>query len=103
MNNNVIQEIIRRIVASVHPLRIILFGSAAHGRMSPDSDLDFLVVMPDGTHRRKTAHVIYRALYGVNQSKDIVVATEADISANRDDPGYIYSHALAEGREMYHA
>ena len=33
---------------AVHPLRIILFGSAARGEMGADSDLDVLVVMPDG-------------------------------------------------------
>jgi len=103
MPAKVITEIVRRIVAKVQPLGIILFGSAARGEMSEDSDLDFLVVMPDGTHRRQTAHAIYRALYGVNQSKDIVVATESDLSVNGNDPGYIYTYALTEGKEMYHA
>jgi len=43
----------RSIVESVHPLRIILFGSAARGAMGPDSDFDFLVVKPEGSHRRR--------------------------------------------------
>jgi len=30
----------------------MLFGSAARGDMHSDTDLDILVVMPDGTHRR---------------------------------------------------
>lgn len=33
---------------AVHPLRIILSGSAVRGEMTPGSDLDVLVVMPDG-------------------------------------------------------
>ena len=36
-------ELTRRIVDAVHPLRIILFGSAARGEAGPDSDVDFLV------------------------------------------------------------
>ena len=36
----------RRVVDSVHPLRIILFGSAAHNDET-SSDLDMLIVMPD--------------------------------------------------------
>lgn len=61
-NPQLIEELVRRIVEFVHPLRIILFGSAARGEMGPDSDFDVLVVMPDGTHRRRTAQEIYRHL-----------------------------------------
>jgi predicted nucleotidyltransferase len=47
--------LVRRIVQAVHPLRIILFGSAARGQMGPHSDLDVLVVMPDGIHPQMIA------------------------------------------------
>ena len=43
----VLQEFVRRVVDSVHPFRIILFGSAARGEMGPNSDLDALVVVAD--------------------------------------------------------
>ena len=43
----VLQEFVRRVVDSVHPLRIILFGSAARGEMGPNSDLDALIVVAD--------------------------------------------------------
>ncbi|HET6382423.1 MAG TPA: nucleotidyltransferase domain-containing protein [Armatimonadota bacterium] len=39
----IIDELAPRTTAAVRPLRIILFGSAALGTMSPDSDLDDLV------------------------------------------------------------
>ena len=51
----IIDDLVRRIVEVVHPRRIILFGSAARGDMGPDSDIDILVVVPDGTHRRAGA------------------------------------------------
>ena len=35
----ILQEIVRRIVAAVQPEKIILFGSAAREEMGPDSDL----------------------------------------------------------------
>ena len=44
-NKKLLQEVTRRIVASVQPRRVLLFGSAARGRMNKDSDLDMLVVM----------------------------------------------------------
>ncbi|MBF0125493.1 MAG: nucleotidyltransferase domain-containing protein [Magnetococcales bacterium] len=48
---------VRRIVEVTHPLRIILFGSAARGKMGADSDLGLLVVIPNGVHRRQTAGI----------------------------------------------
>ena len=74
-----IDELVRRIVEVAHPLRIILFGSAARGEMGPNSDIDVLVVMPDGVHRRRTAQEIYRHLWGFGFAKDILVVTESDI------------------------
>ena len=38
------QEIVRRILSVSSPDRIILFGSAATGNMTRDSDIDLLVV-----------------------------------------------------------
>lgn len=43
VSENVLGEIVRRIVAVAEPDRIILFGSAARGQMGPHSDLDLLV------------------------------------------------------------
>ena len=75
----VIDELVRRILEIVRPLRIILFGSAARGEMGPNSDLDVLVIMPNGIHRRKTAQDIYRRMWGFGFAKDIVVVTESDV------------------------
>ena len=41
--------IVHRIVAVLHPEKIILFGSYAYGRPSDDSDVDLLVIRW-GTH-----------------------------------------------------
>jgi predicted nucleotidyltransferase len=93
----------RSIVDSVHPLRIILFGSAARGAMGPDSDFDFLVVMPDGSHRRRTAQKLYRDLSGIGFSKDILVVTQKDSRDFGDEPSLVIKPALDEGKELYRA
>jgi uncharacterized protein len=98
-----LDELVRRIVAAVHPLRIILFGSAARGEMGPDSDLDVLVVMPDGVHRRETARLIRRHLMGLGFAKDILVVTESDVEKHRANPYLIIKLAMDEGKELYHA
>ena len=102
-DSQIIEELVQRIVEAVHPLRIILFGSAARGEMGTDSDLDVLVIMPDGTHRRKTTQEIYRHMWGFGVAKDIVVVTESDLQAYGHNPYMILKNALEEGRELYHA
>ena len=59
-----LDDLVQCIVEVVHPLRIILFGSAARGEMGLNSDVDVLVVMPEGTHRRHTAMHLYKHLTG---------------------------------------
>jgi len=101
-SQGILEEMVRRIVAAVDPLRIVLFGSAARGTMGPDSDLDVLVVMPDGVHRRRTAQMIYRSLAGLGVAKDVVVVTESDIREYGDNPSMVLHPALQQGKELYH-
>ena len=96
-----IEQLVRHIIELVHPLRIILFGSAARGEMESDSDIDVLVVMPEGVHRRRTAQLLYRQIRGLGVPFDILVATPDDIERHKDNIGLIYQSILREGREVY--
>lgn len=98
-----IVEITRRIVATAHPRKDVLFGSTARGEMHANSDLDLLVVVAPGTHRRQTAQAIYRNLVGVGFAADIVVMNEEDLVRFRESPGTVISYALFDGREIYAA
>ena len=98
-----IQEVVRRLEEAVRPLRVILFGSAARGEMGPDSDVDLLIVVPDGVRRRDAARKAYRALSGLGISKDVVVVTQGDVEAFGENPSLIIKPALEEGVEVYHA
>ena len=99
----VLDHLVDRIVSAVQPLRIILFGSAARGEMGSDSDIDVLVVMPEGAHRRQTAQELYRRLTGIGVPFDIVVATPSDLERYKDNPSLLYHTVLREGREVYAA
>ena len=98
-----LKGLVERIVRTVQPRRIVLFGSAARGEMGPDSDLDVLVVVTDGTHRRQTARRLYHALWDLGVPKDVVVVTESDVVAFADEPSLVIHPALKEGRELYRA
>ncbi len=97
----VVEQLVRRIIELVHPLRIILFGSAARGKMESDSDIDVLVVMPEGVHRRRTAQLLYRQIRGLGVPFDILVATPDDLERHKDNIGLIYQRILREGRDVY--
>lgn len=102
VSEHVLQEIVRRIVETVHPEKIILFGSAARGEMGPDSDIDVLVVKRCA-HRRQTARAVRRKLIGIPIPIDIIVATPDDIESYGNTIGLIYRPALEEGKEIYRA
>ena len=100
-SEQILNEIIRRIVETAHPRKIILFGSAERGEMGPDSDMDVLVIIPPGVHRRKTARSIYRNLIGVGFAVDVVVVTEQDVERYKDNSGLVIKSALEQGRILY--
>ena len=102
-DSHLLDEIVTRITGTVRPLRIILFGSAAREEMSRNSDLDLLIVMPEGTHRRQTSRRIFRALRGIGVSKDIIVVTEQDVAEHGSNPSLVLKPAIEEGRELYAA
>jgi predicted nucleotidyltransferase len=47
VDETLLEEVVRRVLTVARPERIILFGSAATGQMTKDSDLDLLVVESD--------------------------------------------------------
>jgi uncharacterized protein len=92
-----------QVVRIAHPLRIILFGSVARGQVGPESDIDLLVVMPNGTHRRHTAQRLYASIHHVSVPFDLLVATPSDLDRHCRNVGLIYSAILEEGVEVYAA
>ncbi|MDD2734730.1 MAG: nucleotidyltransferase domain-containing protein [Desulfuromonadaceae bacterium] len=101
--DSLVQEIIGRILSVIKPTKVLLFGSAARGNMGANSDIDLLVVVPNGVHRRRTTQNIYRNMLGVGFAADIVVVTEEDIETYRDNKGFVIHPALIEGRIVYAA
>jgi predicted nucleotidyltransferase len=98
-----IDQLVEGIVEIVNPLKVILFGSVTRGNLTPDSDIDVLVVMPDGTHRRKTAQLLYQKITGLGIPFDVLVATPDDLERHKDNIGLIYQTVLQEGVEVYAA
>jgi predicted nucleotidyltransferase len=69
--------------------------------MKLDSDIDVLVVVPEGTHRRHTTQRVYRHMIGFPLAVDVVVATEGDLRKHKDSFSLVYYPALRKGKEIY--
>jgi len=89
------------IIRQFRPLRLILFGSHARGSPDPDSDVDFLVVLPHVSNKREAAVKIRRALSHFPVPKDIIVSSPEEIAARGDLVGSILRPALREGKVLY--
>jgi predicted nucleotidyltransferase len=101
VDENVLQEIVRRLVAAIDPDRIVLFGSRARGDAKPDSDVDLLVIKDsDEPAHRRVIHA-YRALTGLGVPKDILWRTPAEIEEWSRVGNYVTTEALREGRVLY--
>ena len=102
LKQEILEDIINRIVETVRPEKIILFGSAARGEMGPNSDVDLLIIRKGG-HSRKLVGQIYRKLHGVGAAVDTVMVSPADVERYKDSHALIIKPALAEGRVVYDA
>ena len=98
-----VRALVERIVAEAAPLRVVLFGSRAAGTARPDSDVDLLVVMPDGTPRRRAMVEIGARLPILDVDVDLLVATPDVLDRHRDNPGLVYREILRTGHDLYTA
>ena len=94
-------EITNRVVQKFQPERVILFGSQARGDAASESDVDILVVVPDGSDVRRTTTAIYEELDDLPISKDVVVVTPTDVTTFGRLVGTILKPALEEGISIY--
>ena len=78
---DIVEEVVRRILAITRPDRIILFGSAATGRMTRDSDIDLLLLQASPGDPRRMSVRIRQALRGLGISCSIAVAEPSPFQA----------------------
>jgi predicted nucleotidyltransferase len=101
IDEDMLKEIVRRLVAAVNPDRIILFGSRARGDAKPDSDVDLLVIKDSDEPPHRRVIRAYRALSGLGIPKDILWRTPAEIAEWSSVRNYVTTEALREGRVLY--
>jgi uncharacterized protein len=94
-------EIVKRILEVAEPQRIILFGSAAMGRMTKDSDIDLLVLESAPSDTRQESVRIRQAVRGLGYPFDIIVMAVERFEESKDVVGGIAYPAHKYGKVIY--
>ena len=98
---NHVRTLITRIVDTLEPQRVVLFGSHARGDAAKRSDVDILVVAESSRPRYERAVPIYRAIADVPVEVDVVVYTPTEVREwSRVSQAFVTT-ALREGRILY--
>ena len=103
IDDALIEEIVRRVLTVAAPDKIILFGSAAGGKMTRDSDIDLLIVESQPRDRRRESVEIGDALRGLGFPFDVLVIATDWFEASKNVIGGIAYPANKHGRIIYAA
>lgn len=102
--DELLAEIVRRLIQVYQPLRIYLFGSRARGDSGPHSDYDIMVIVPDSSpHSMRRGRLAYRALWGLPTTGDILVWTESQFDKTSHLRSSLPGTVLREGKLLHAA
>jgi predicted nucleotidyltransferase len=103
LDETLLSEIVRRVFRVARPEKIILFGSAATGRMTRDSDIDLLVVDASPRNRHEESVAISDAIGDVGFPVDVKIISTERFEATKHVVGGIAYPAFKYGRVLYEA
>lgn len=103
IDQQIIHEIVLRVLRATRPSRIILFGSAATGEMTPDSDIDLLILKETDSANEEEWLTVDRALRGLPFPFDIVIMPVQKFEESKHIVGGIAYPANKYGKVIYEA
>lgn len=74
-----VEEAVTRLVREANPCKIILFGSHARGDQTGESDLDFLIILPEVIDRPADMVRLQACLSGLGVPADVLVFSEQQV------------------------
>ena len=103
IDESLVREIVRRLLSVVQADRIILFGSAATGRMTRDSDVDLLVIAASPSNTLEEYGKMHQALRGLGFPFDVFLIATDRFEETKGIFGGIAYPAHKYGRVVYDA
>lgn len=101
VTDELLQEVVHRILAVGSPRHIVLFGSRARGDAGLNSDLDLLIIEESDLPRYKRSVPYLRVLVGLFPAKDVVVWTPDEVQEWAEVPHAFITTAMREGKTLY--
>lgn len=101
VTSEIIQHVVDTIVYSVHPHKILIFGSCANKKMKWDSDLDLFIEMDTDVSFVDRALNIRNLFDNIPCPLDIVVYTPEEVAYWREIPSSFVHKIFAEGYVVY--
>jgi predicted nucleotidyltransferase len=100
--DEILQEIIDRIVLGLHPEKIYLFGSRSGEEADPESDFDLMVVLSNSDlPRYKRESQTYDLLWGLKTPVDVVVLTLEEFQNASKVKTSLVSTVKTQGKLIY--
>lgn len=103
IDNNIIKEAVSRILKVSNPHRIILFGSASTDTMTPDSDLDLLVIEDNFQDERTESVRLRLSLGDIGMPVDIFAMSQKRFDETKNIIGGLAYPANKYGKTVYEA
>ena len=100
MKRDLLADIVRRIVETAQPEKIILFGSRARGDARADSDFDVLVIQESDEPRYRRSG-LYVALADLPAEVEVMVYTSEEVEEWSQVPQAFVTTAVREGTTIY--
>ena len=105
IEENVLKSIVRTIVNTASPHKVILFGSAARGQALEGSDLDILVMISGTIGPVRSRYELYtdlmRRLARFGVVIDLLLFTQREMKEWQPYRNHVISRAMREGKVLY--
>jgi len=96
-----LNEMVNRLVKAFNPERVILFGSYAYGKPTPDSDVDLLIIMESKLSPLERYIAVSKVLTPRVFPMDIIVRTPQEIEQRLRMGDFFIKEILERGKVLY--
>jgi predicted nucleotidyltransferase len=103
LTHEILEDIVNRITAELPIQKIILFGSYANpsGNITPDSDIDLLIVMETNEPLSHRILSVSRLLRPRPFPMDVIIRTPEEILTSLESKDQFFQEILATGKVLY--
>lgn len=101
VTKEILGKIVERIVSTLSPEKLILFGSYAYGKPNPDSDVDLLIIQQTNQRPAQRSVAVSKLIRPRPFPVDILVKTPQEIQQALQNGNYFIQEILDRGKVLY--